>query len=334
MQLGRSRYGVREPPGTRLPPVFAWRFSSGGGRRSEQYRGRHGVGVPPVRLRLDLRVQVLEVGAELLRIGREIRTVRTRFSFWHPSLLSESALAASAVGLVLPASGLSYPHGPPRRVRVVAAASRPPPGADRRDRGRPRRPGHQDPGRGGLDPVGLHPGQRRGGRGPGHAAGPRPGAVAGTDHAPDPGRPAHRRGRAARPGLLRAGAQPRGPATGARAGRPGPAVEGDRRAGGRSAPARCLPGRRRVACPQGPVQARARLRGRPSRAGRSPADPGHAGRAPGPGGLRRPPRRAGRAPGRARRRPGRPGPAGPHRRRGRDRQDAPGRGDLRRGPRS
>src|SRR4029453_940218 len=69
---------------------------------SEQHRGRHGVGVPPVRLRLDLGVQVLEVGAELLRIGRKIRTVRTRFSFWHPSLLSESALAASAVGLVLP----------------------------------------------------------------------------------------------------------------------------------------------------------------------------------------------------------------------------------------
>jgi hypothetical protein len=52
---------------------------------------------------------VLEVGAKLLRIGREMRTVRTRFSFWHPSLLSESALAASAVGLLLPASGLSYP---------------------------------------------------------------------------------------------------------------------------------------------------------------------------------------------------------------------------------
>jgi hypothetical protein len=91
-----------------------------GGRRSEQYRGRHGVGVPPVRLRLDLGVQVLEVGAELLRIGREIRTVRTRFSFWHPSLLSESALAASAVGLVLPASGLFYPHGPPRRLSDAA----------------------------------------------------------------------------------------------------------------------------------------------------------------------------------------------------------------------
>jgi hypothetical protein len=54
---GRSTYGLREPPGTRLPPVFARRFSSGRAR-SEQRRGRHGVGVPPVRLRLDLGVQV------------------------------------------------------------------------------------------------------------------------------------------------------------------------------------------------------------------------------------------------------------------------------------
>jgi hypothetical protein len=56
----------------------------------EQWR-RHGVGVPPVRLRLDLRVQVEQVLAELLGVGCQERAVRTRLAFGHRRLLSESA---------------------------------------------------------------------------------------------------------------------------------------------------------------------------------------------------------------------------------------------------
>ena len=62
-----------------------------------------------------------------------------------------------------------------------------------------------------------------------------------------PGGPAHRRGRAARPRLLRAGAQPGGPAAGAGTRRPGAAVTGHRRAGRRPVARRGRAGRRRLA---------------------------------------------------------------------------------------
>ena len=48
----------------------------------EQWR-HYGVGIPPIRLRLDLRVQVEQVLAEFLRIGSEVRAVGTRFAFRH-----------------------------------------------------------------------------------------------------------------------------------------------------------------------------------------------------------------------------------------------------------
>lgn len=57
----------------------------------EQRRRRHGVAIPPIRLRLNLRVQVEQVQAELLRIGGEVRAIGTQFAFGHPGLLSASA---------------------------------------------------------------------------------------------------------------------------------------------------------------------------------------------------------------------------------------------------
>jgi hypothetical protein len=52
--------------------------------------------------------------------------------------------------------------------------------------------GHQAAGRGRLDAVGVHPGQRRHGRGPDPAAGARSGAPARRDRPADAGRAAHR----------------------------------------------------------------------------------------------------------------------------------------------
>src|SRR4029450_3660332 len=110
-RLGRSRYGLREPPGTRLPPVFTRRISPS--RRSEQRRRRHGVRVPPVRLRLDLGVQVEQVRPELVGVGREMRTVRTRLAFWHLDLLS-APLTRRAPSLRLsPRNALRYRTRPP-----------------------------------------------------------------------------------------------------------------------------------------------------------------------------------------------------------------------------
>jgi hypothetical protein len=117
-------------------------------------------------------------------------------------------------------------------------------GAGRRGRGRPRRAPHQDPRRGRLDRVGVRAGQRRGRRGPGHAAVARRKGLAGWPRPPDPGGAAHRRGRAARWRLLRPDPQPRRPAAGARTGRAGAAVQGHRRASGRPAAGRGPPGRR------------------------------------------------------------------------------------------
>jgi hypothetical protein len=62
---------------------------SGQASASEQRRWRHGVAIPPVRLRLDLRVEVEQVRAKLLGIRREVRTVRARLAFWHRGLLSD-----------------------------------------------------------------------------------------------------------------------------------------------------------------------------------------------------------------------------------------------------
>jgi hypothetical protein len=56
-----------------------------------EHRRLHGVAIPPVRLRLDLGVQVDQVLTELLRVGCEVGAVRTRFAFWHLRLLSEAA---------------------------------------------------------------------------------------------------------------------------------------------------------------------------------------------------------------------------------------------------
>src|SRR5215216_1762738 len=68
----------------------------------EQRRRWHGVAIPPIRLRLNLRVQVEQVQAELLRIGGEVRAIGTRFAFGHPGLLSGSALRLSPRLLLTP----------------------------------------------------------------------------------------------------------------------------------------------------------------------------------------------------------------------------------------
>jgi hypothetical protein len=57
--------------------------------------------IPPVRLRLDLRMQVEQVLTEFLGIGCKVRAVHTRFAFRHPGLLSE-ALSDRALAVFLP----------------------------------------------------------------------------------------------------------------------------------------------------------------------------------------------------------------------------------------
>jgi hypothetical protein len=63
------------------------------GWRSPKHRRHHGVAIPPVRLRLNLRVQVDQVEAELLGVGCEMGAVRTRFAFGHRGLLSKPLVA-------------------------------------------------------------------------------------------------------------------------------------------------------------------------------------------------------------------------------------------------
>jgi hypothetical protein len=87
------------------------------------------------------------------------------------------------------------------------------------------------------------------------------------------GPPAHRGGGAARRRLLRAGAQPGRQAALPGSGRPDPAVQSDGRAGGRPAPRRGRPGRRRIAPAEGALTTRERVCGRPPRPGRFPAGP-------------------------------------------------------------
>jgi hypothetical protein len=78
------------------------------GRRAEcwlQEQWRHdGVGIPPIRLRLDLWVQVEQVLAEFLRIGSEVRAVGTRFAFRHLGLLPRDRFGSKPLSLV------SLPH--------------------------------------------------------------------------------------------------------------------------------------------------------------------------------------------------------------------------------
>jgi hypothetical protein len=63
-------------------------------------------------------VQVLEVGAELLRIGREMRTVRTRFAFWHLGLLSATLTGRVPSLRFYPGNALRYRTRPPPGVTV------------------------------------------------------------------------------------------------------------------------------------------------------------------------------------------------------------------------
>ena len=72
-----------------------------GARLLPEHRRRHGVAVPPVRLRLNLGVQVEQVLTELLGIGCEVGAVRTRFAFGHRRLLSAAA-HCMALDLALP----------------------------------------------------------------------------------------------------------------------------------------------------------------------------------------------------------------------------------------
>jgi len=60
---------------------------TGGPTTDKEQRRLDGVGIPPVRLRLGLGVQVEQVLAEVLGIGREVCAIRTGFAFGHLGLL-------------------------------------------------------------------------------------------------------------------------------------------------------------------------------------------------------------------------------------------------------
>lgn len=89
---GPTRIGVdlgpvmARRPRRRLVPVVVECFRGGGGG-SEQQRRLDRVRIPPVRLRLGLGVQVDQVLPEVLRVGGEVRAVRTGFAFGHLGLL-------------------------------------------------------------------------------------------------------------------------------------------------------------------------------------------------------------------------------------------------------
>jgi hypothetical protein len=77
---------------------------------SPKHRRRHGVAIPPVRLRLNLWVQVEQMLTELLGIGCKVGAVWTRFTFGHRSLLLGSRSLTEPSGCVLPKNTRIYRH--------------------------------------------------------------------------------------------------------------------------------------------------------------------------------------------------------------------------------
>jgi hypothetical protein len=69
-------------------------------RPPSHQRRRHSVAVPPVRLRLHLRMQVHQVQPQLVRVGREMRAVGTRLALGHPGLLSDNELRRTRCGYI------------------------------------------------------------------------------------------------------------------------------------------------------------------------------------------------------------------------------------------